>query len=172
MGVEAMVVLAFWRRRPLSGPRVVGADCPADSRLYPLGRNNCTRRVFTQEVRVKLAWRSTSLRAACRSSDAISTRWPKDGEAAKLLLSTVAHAQDLAQLRRLLSVGVQSAHTTRAEVLVLLEEIQMQAVVLTPSGEHAGATSANQFWSRHGSSTALLVLDLRAQGLALLRTAS
>lgn len=119
-----------------------------------------------------LAWRSMSLRAACRSSDAISSRWPRDQDAAKLLLSTVAHAQDLAQLRHLRSVQVHPAHTTRAEVLVSLEEVQMQAVVLTPSGERADAASAGQFWSRHGSSTALLVLDLRAQGLALIRTAS
>lgn len=122
---------------------------------------------------MNLAWRSASLRAACRSSNAISTRWPRDGDAAKLLLSTAAHAQDLAQLRRLLSVNVHPTHTTSAaEVLVSLEEVQMQAVVLTPSGERADATSAGQFWLRHGRSTALLVLDLRAQGLAILRTVS
>lgn len=89
-----------------------------------------------------------------------------------MLLSIVAHAQDLAQLRRLLSVDVHPTHMISAEVLVSLEEVQMQAVVLTPSGGRADAASAGQFWSRHGRSTALLVLDLQAQGLALLQAAS
>jgi len=57
-------------------------------------------------------------------------------------------------------------------VVVSLDEVQMQAAILTPSGDRADAASSVQFWSRHGTSTALLVLDLQAQGLPLLGTAS
>lgn len=121
---------------------------------------------------MQLAWESASLYAACRCNHAIYTRWPTDVDVAKSLLMTVAHAQDLTQLRRLRSVEVRPARTTSAEVLVSLEEVQMHAAVLDPSGARAVAAPAGQFWPHHARSTALLVLDLRARGLALVRTAS
>lgn len=120
---------------------------------------------------MQLAWQSTSLYTACRSSHALAARWPTDVHVAKSLLMTVAHAQDLAQLRRVRSVQVEPA-TTSAEVLVSLEEVQMHAAVLDSSGVRAVAAPAGQFWPHHGRSTALLVLDLQARGLALIRTAS
>lgn len=119
-----------------------------------------------------LAWRSASLHGACRSSEVLATRWPGVGEAAMLLLSAVSHAENLGQLRRLRSVRVDPPHSNSTKVLVSLEEVQMQAVVLTLSGHRVDAAPPGQFWSRHGSAQALLVLDLTAQGLPLVRTAS
>lgn len=119
-----------------------------------------------------LAWASASLHAACRSGDALSARWPDDSDAAKLLLSAITHAQDLREVSELRSVTVTPPRTTTPEVGVSLEEVVLKALVLTPPGHHVEPVPPEQFWSRAAGATALMVLDMQARGLALVRTAS
>ena len=55
---------------------------------------------------MRLGWESAELRALCESPDGLLRRWPQHGKDAQLLLTMVASAASLFDLRRLQCLGV------------------------------------------------------------------
>jgi hypothetical protein len=127
---------------------------------------------FTWEVKVLLAWRSHELRDVCGSEAALATRWPASASAAQDLLWAVAHAETLGSLMRLrcIRVGILD-DGGRAAAVFQLEEVSMHASVLNKSGQRLPAVVPASVRTELGSATALLINDVQANGLGLVRAA-
>lgn len=119
-----------------------------------------------------LAWRDPALERTCSSNYAIQLRWPQSSEAVKRLLWTVKHCGDLAVLLAHPSVRVTTGnHRAEAALSVLMASAGMRAMALTRTGEALRITEAHQLLEHAGTTTALLVTELMADGSNSLREA-
>ncbi len=119
-----------------------------------------------------LAWWSPELRDICRSQVALATRWPASAGAAEDLLGAVAHAETLGSLMQLrcIRIGILD-DGGRAAAVVQLEEVSMHAAVLSKTGQRLPMVAPANLRKELGSATALLINDLQANGVGLLRAA-
>lgn len=122
-----------------------------------------------------LAWSSPELKLLCASRDGFMQVAPESAAAAQDLLSAIVHTPDLQTLRRLRSIRVRPIGPRRlgnATVSLELQEVHMNASVLTRTGERIRLTAISHFWERAGSAPALLIGDLAVGERSLVRAAS